>query len=255
MNQEAAALELKKAILARGNLPRHIAVIMDGNGRWAKQHHRERVFGHRAGTKATLRIVRAAGELKIDYLTLYTFSSENWSRPRLEVRALMSLFVEMVREYVRELDENNVKLLVMGDTSLLPAATFNALQKGMEQTSKNTGLKLVLALSYGSRAEILHAVRQAGADIKAGRLDPAQLTDEKFRSYLYLPEVPDPELLIRTGDAMRLSNYMLWQIAYSELWFTPVLWPDFDAIHLYQAISNYQQRERRFGLTSEQVKS
>lgn len=234
-------------------LPRHIAFIMDGNGRWARKRHRPRVFGHREGTRALERVVRECGRLGIKYLTVYTFSSENWSRPVSEVRALMNLMVEMVRKKVSELHQNNVRLWAMGDLNLLPSKTRQAMEEGIEHTKGNTGLTLTLALSYGGRAEIIHACRTLARAVEQGSLAPEQIDEDRFRRHLYCPDLPDPDLLIRTGGDQRVSNYLLWQIAYTELWITDVLWPDFDSSHLQQAIEDFRRRERRFGKTGEQM--
>jgi undecaprenyl diphosphate synthase len=235
-------------------LPQHIAIIMDGNGRWARKRRRPRAYGHRGGTQALERIVRECGKTGIKYLTVYTFSSENWNRPLTEVKALMALMVEMVRKKVSELDKNNVRLWAMGDLDLLPAKTRKALEEGIDQTKDNTGLTLTLALSYGGRAEILHACRRLAQVVQEGALLPEEIDENQFRKYLYCPDLPDPELLIRTGGDQRISNYLLWQIAYTELWITDVLWPDFDISHLRQALSDFKNRERRFGQTGDQVK-
>lgn len=226
---------------------RHIAIIMDGNGRWAKSRGWDRTAGHRAGTDTTRRIVRACGERGIEHLTLYTFSSENWQRPPLEVRALMSLLVEMVQREVEDLNRNNVRLRTIGDLSMLPDRTRIALEEGVERTEKNSGLQLHLALSYGGRAEILEGTRSLARAVRAGRLSPEEITDEVFRRHLYAPDVPDPDLMIRTAGDHRISNFLLWQLAYAELWFTDVLWPDFEVSHLDEAIAHFQGRQRRFG--------
>jgi undecaprenyl diphosphate synthase len=225
----------------------HIAIIMDGNGRWAKKRMLPRVMGHREGTKATKRIVRACGELGVKHLTIYVFSSENWERPLPEVDALMTLLVDMVRQEIEDLMRNNVRLCALGNMARLPEATRRELEWGMDRTRNNTGLQLNLAVSYGGREEILDAARSLAADAKAGRLDPADIDEGLFRSRMYLPGVPDPELLIRTGGDQRISNYLLWQIAYTELYVTPTLWPDFDREGLEEAIEEYHSRQRRFG--------
>jgi undecaprenyl diphosphate synthase len=227
--------------------PRHIAIIMDGNGRWAKSRGWDRTAGHRAGTDATRKIVRAAGELGVEHLTLYTFSSENWGRPPLEVRALMSLLVEMVEREVDDLHGNNVRLRTIGDLSRLPARTREALETGMEKTSANTGLQLHLALSYGGRAELVEGVRKLARAAQTGRISPEEINDDIFRRNLFSPDVPDPDLMIRTGGDHRISNFLLWQLAYAELWFTDVLWPDFGPPQLEEAIREFQSRQRRFG--------
>jgi len=227
--------------------PSHIAIIMDGNGRWAKKRMLPRVIGHREGTKATKKIVRACGELGVKHLTIYVFSSENWERPLPEVDALMNLLVDMVRQEIEDLMRNNVKLCALGNLSRLPDITRHELEWGMERTKSNTGLQLNLAVSYGGREEILDAARALAEKAKRGELDPADIDEQAFRSCMYQPEVPDPELLIRTGGDQRISNYLLWQIAYTELYVTPTLWPDFDKEGLLEAIEEYHSRQRRFG--------
>ena len=227
--------------------PRHIAIIMDGNGRWAKKRLQPRVMGHQAGTKATKRIVNAAGELGVKYLTIYVFSSENWERPFTEVDALMNLLVEMIRQEIRDLMDNNVRLCALGNLNRLPEKTRRELEWGIRETRDNTGLQLNLAVSYGGREEILDSCRAIAVKVKAGELDPAGIDEQAFRRHLYLPDVPDPELLIRTGGDQRISNYLLWQIAYTELYVTPTLWPDFDREGRVQAIEVYHSRQRRFG--------
>lgn len=232
-------------------IPAHIAVIMDGNGRWAKQRGLPRTFGHRAGTDAVRRIVRACGELKVKILTVYVFSYENWKRPSLEVSALMHLLIEMVKKEVADLNKNNVRLSTIGDLSLLPDKTREVLEQGIADTAKNTGLTLNLALSYSGRTEILQAVRSAAQDIASGKLKPLELTEDKLSDYLYTRGMPDPDLMIRTGGDLRISNFLLWQLAYTELFITDTLWPDFDRAHLESAILAYQSRERRFGMVKE----
>jgi undecaprenyl diphosphate synthase len=228
-------------------VPRHIAIIMDGNGRWAKTRGWDRTAGHRAGTDATRRIVRACGERGVEHLTLYTFSSENWQRPPIEVRALMSLLVEMVEREVEDLMSNNVRLRTIGDLSKLPERTRDALERGIERTSGNSGLQLHLALSYGGRAEILDGVRSLARAAQTGRISPEEIDEAIFRRSLYAADVPDPDLMIRTGGDHRISNFLLWQVAYAELWFTEVLWPDFGAEQLDKAIADFQKRQRRYG--------
>jgi len=227
--------------------PSHIAIIMDGNGRWAKKRMLPRVIGHREGTKATKKIVRACGELGVKHLTIYVFSSENWERPLPEVDALMNLLVDMVRQEIEDLMRNNVRLCALGNLSRLPEVTRRELEWGIERTKGNTGLQLNLAVSYGGREEILDAARALAEKVKRGELAPADIDEQAFRSCMYQPEVPDPELLIRTGGDQRISNYLLWQIAYTELYVTPTLWPDFDKEGLLEAIEEYHSRQRRFG--------
>ncbi len=232
---------------AINQLPKHIAVIMDGNGRWAKANKLPRTLGHREGTKATKRLVKACGELGIDYLTVYVFSSENWRRPKLEVTALMKLLIEKIKSEINELNQENVRLMATGNLSMLPEKTRKELEWGMEKTSQNTGLKLVLALSYGGRQEIVDACKSISKDVAAGKLDADTLNEEVFSKYLYCPDVPDPELLIRTGGDMRVSNFLLWQVAYTEIYVTPTLWPDFDRDELEKAIAYYLSTQRNFG--------
>ena len=228
-------------------IPVHIGVIMDGNGRWARKRGLPRVMGHRAGTDATRNVVRACGELGISYLTIYVFSAENWGRPKTEIKLLMSLLVEMIQKEIADLNENNVRLHAIGDISRLPAKTHAELVKGIEATGSNTGLNLILAISYGSRDEIVRAAKA----ISRASLDDSSLIDrldeEMFSRYLYTSKFPDPELVIRTGGEMRLSNFLLWQAAYAELYLTDVLWPDFGKEHLVKAIEEYDLRDRRFG--------
>src|SRR3989339_341705 len=229
------------------NIPGHIAIILDGNGRWAKKRGRPRSFGHRAGTDATRRIVQYCGELGVRILTIYVFSSENWRRPPLEVTMLMRLLIEMVRREIRELNKNNVRLNAIGDLSLLPGKTREVLEEGIRNTSANTGLVLNLAISYGGRAEIVSAVQSIVRDCLKAKVKPANINEELVGQYLYTAGMPDPDLLIRTGGDLRISNFLLWQCAYTEFYFTPVLWPDFDRSHLDEAIDSFQRRERRFG--------
>lgn len=234
-------------------LPKHVAIIMDGNGRWAKKKGNPRIFGHRNGVAAVRDTVEAAAELRLEYLTLYAFSTENWKRPRTEIDALMSLLVATINKETKTLLDNNVRLRAIGDLDALPAQVEQHLKATIERTKKNTGLTLVLALSYSSRWEILNAVKQLSEDVKQGKIDSEDITRDVFETYLNTTGMPDPELLIRTSGEYRLSNYLLWQIAYAELFFTPTLWPDFRREHLYEALADYQKRERRFGKISEQV--
>lgn len=251
---QAVRMELKSAIIPE-KLPRHIAVIMDGNGRWAKQHGKPRVFGHRNGVQAVRDITEAAAELGIEYLTLYAFSTENWNRPKIEVGALMRLLVETLHKEVKTLMKNNIRLMAIGDLSQLPDATRRALLQGIETTKNNSRMTLVLALNYSARWEILQAARLLAEQVQAGELKPEEVSEERFAARLNtgMNQIPDPELLIRSSGEQRISNFLLWQIAYAELYFTPVLWPEFRKEHLYQAIIDFQQRERRFGKTSEQL--
>ena len=238
---------LKERILKKRNLPVHVAIIMDGNGRWAKKRGLPRIAGHKAGVKAVKRIVRSAGDLGISVLTLFTFSQENWKRPKSEVSAIMKLLYETTKRELNELDENNVKLITTGRIQQLSARRREILQEAMERTRNNTGLILNLALNYGGRTEILDAVKEIAIDVKRGQLNPEQLSEEKFSHYLYTREIPDPDLLIRTSGEMRISNFLLWQTSYTELYITDVLWPNFSVKDFYEAIWDYQNRERRFG--------
>lgn len=224
---------------------------MDGNGRWAKSRGWDRTAGHRAGTDVAREIVRHCGRIGVQHLTLYTFSSENWSRPPLEVRALMSLLVEMVHREVEDLNRNNVRLRTLGDLERLPDRTREVLESGMEKTAGNTGLQLHLALSYGGRPEIVEAARRLARGVRAGRYSPEEIDEALFARHLYSPDVPDPDLLVRTGGDHRISNFLLWQVAYAELWFTDTLWPDFGPQELDRAIESFSSRDRRFGRVKE----
>ncbi|MBP1720522.1 MAG: undecaprenyl pyrophosphate synthetase [Deltaproteobacteria bacterium] len=241
------------ADLDRENFPEHIAIIMDGNGRWAQQHALGRIAGHRKGSEAVRQVVRSCRKLGIRYLTLFAFSSENWSRPAEEVAALMKLLVQYLRSEEKELLDNGIRLTAIGNTVSLPDRVRKTLQKIMDKTSKNSDMTLVLALNYGGRDEILEAARRILTDHDRGRLVSGDLTPEVFSSYLYTAGIPDPDLLIRTSGEYRVSNFLLWQTAYTEFFFTDVLWPDFREEHLMEAIQDYRKRERRFGLTSEQL--
>lgn len=234
-------------------IPQHIAIIMDGNGRWAKKMGNQRIFGHQNGVTSVREVTEAAAELGIQYLTLYAFSTENWNRPADEVNALMDLLVKTIEAETPTLAKNNVRLLTIGDISRMPNQTADRLRLCMEQTQNNTGLKLVLALSYSSRWEIVNAVKNMMQDAVNNVISPNDVTEQVIANYLTTQSIPDPELLIRTSGEYRISNFLLWQIAYTELYFTEVLWPEFRKEDLYQAIVNYQSRERRFGKTSEQV--
>jgi len=238
-----------------GKVPEHIAIIMDGNGRWAKQRGAMRVFGHRNAVKAVRDTTEACAELGVKYLTLYAFSTENWSRPQEEVNALMELLVNTIRGETETLMKNKVRLMAIGNIRNLPGSCQRELQEAMQITQDNKGLTLVLALSYSGRWEIMEAVRQIANEVEKGNLHSPDIDDKVFVRYLNTTGIPDPELLIRTSGEMRISNFLLWQIAYSELYMSEILWPDFRREHLYEAIRSYQQRERRFGKISEQVKS
>lgn len=242
-----------KEKIDRKKLPEHIAIIMDGNGRWAKKKGNERIFGHKNGVKAVRNTVEAAAELGISYLTLYAFSTENWNRPRTEIDALMALLVSTLNTETKTLMDNNIRLMSIGDLGSLPVRVRSNLQKTIDKTSGNTGMKLILALSYSARWELLDALKSIGKKIESGKLQTRELTMELIEEHLQTSGIPDPELLIRTSGEYRISNFLLWQIAYAELYFTDTLWPDFSKEDLYQAICNYQRRERRFGKISEQV--
>ncbi|WP_041693979.1 MULTISPECIES: isoprenyl transferase [Emticicia] len=238
-----------------GNLPSHIAVIMDGNGRWAKQQGALRIFGHHHGVKSVRDTVEACVELGIKYLTLYTFSTENWNRPKLEVDGIMQLLVKTIGEEVPDLHKNNVRLKTIGEFSSLPKSARKKLEDSIELTKNNTGLTLILALSYSGKWEIVQATKQLAARVKAGELAVEQITEEAFAKCLATEDAPDVDLMIRTGGDHRISNYLLWQLAYAELYFIDDLfWPEFRKQHLFEAVASYQQRERRFGKTSEQIK-
>jgi undecaprenyl diphosphate synthase len=239
--------DFKIKILKKGNLPSHIAIIMDGNGRWARRRGLPRTAGHRAGVKAVKKVVRAAGDVGISVLTLFTFSQENWKRPKSEVSAIMKLLYETTKKEINELDENNVRLITTGRIEELSPRRKQILREAMERTKDNTGLVLNLALNYGGRTEILDAVKKISQDAKKGKLDPEKLNEEVFAQYLYTDGLPDPDLLIRTSGEMRISNFLLWQTSYTELYITDVLWPNFTAKDFYEAIWDYQNRERRFG--------
>ena len=239
--------QLKEEILQGGNLPRHIAIIMDGNGRWAKQRGLPRISGHREGINSVREVVRAAGELGIQVLTLYVFSAENWRRPRREIGALMRLLQETTKREIDELMKNRVRLTVIGRLQDVTPAARRVLLDAVARTQGNTGLLLNLAINYGGRAELVDAVRSLALDVQAGRVSAHAIDGNLFRKYLYTGELPDPDLLIRTSGEMRVSNFLLWQIAYTEIYVTDVLWPDFRREQLYRAILDYQGRERRFG--------
>ena len=244
-----------KEKIDKEKLPKHIAIIMDGNGRWALQHGLDRVGGHYEGVDSVRDIAEAAASIGVKYLTLYTFSTENWSRPKSEVDALMSLFVETIVKELDTLNKNNISLNAIGDLKSLPGENYKKLTETIEKTSGNDRMILTLAMSYSSRWEIVDAVQKVATDVELGKLKGKDITEDIFESYLSTHNIPDPELLIRTSGELRVSNYLLWQIAYSELYFTDVLWPDFREEELYKAIVEYQDRERRFGLTSEQLLS
>lgn len=245
-------MELRKQINTE-KLPTHVAIIMDGNGRWARQRGLDRVFGHHQGVVSLREVIEAAAELKIGYLTLYAFSTENWGRPDDEVSALMGLMVESLNNETVTLIKNNISLRIIGDVERLSLDVRKRLDETVMETAGCTGLNLIVALSYSSRWEITEAARKIAADAQKGLIDPDSVTEEKIEQYLSTAGIPDPELMIRTSGELRISNFLLWQIAYTELYFTDILWPDFGKENFYKAILDYQKRERRFGKTSEQV--
>ncbi len=237
----------------RSKLPLHVAIIMDGNGRWAKQKGKPRVFGHQNGVNAVRASTEAAAELGVKYLTLYAFSTENWNRPRMEIDALMTLLISTIEAEINTLIKNNIRFQLVGNVSQLPDSVLRKIDYALEKTKHCTGLTLVIALSYSSRWEIVEAAKGFAKACIQGATNPSELTAESFSNYLCTKEIPDPELLIRTSGEYRISNFLLWQIAYTELHFTEVLWPDFSKEDFYKAIIDFQMRERRFGKTSEQL--
>ena len=242
-----------KARIHPDRVPEHVAIIMDGNGRWAQQQGEHRIVGHANGVRSVREALTGCTEIGVRYLTLYAFSTENWNRPPAEVAALMDLLVKTVVDEIEELHQNSVRLNAIGDLDSLPADCRKTLTEGIARTAKNDRITLTLALSYSSRWEIIRMARSMAEDAKAGKLDPASIDEAMVSDHLCTRNMPDPELLIRTSGELRVSNFLLWQIAYAELWFTPVLWPDFRQEHLYEAVLDYQGRERRFGKTSEQI--
>jgi len=242
-----------KEQIDKERLPRHIAIIMDGNGRWAKKQGLARMFGHRQGVETVHNITEAAAEMGIEYLTLYTFSTENWNRPKEEVDALMTLLVDTIAKETPTLMKNNVRLQTIGDINRLPEGTRKKFLGCIEQTSGNTGLTMVIALSYSARWEITEAVREAVRMAQSGSLRPEDINEQFVSTLMTTKDIPDPDLLIRTSGEYRISNFLLWQLAYSELYFTDCLWPEFTLEEFYKAIIDYQKRERRFGKTSEQI--
>ncbi len=242
-----------KEQLDKNKIPQHVAIIMDGNGRWAKQRQHDRTFGHESGVVSVKETVEAAAEIGIKYLTLYAFSSENWNRPKSEVDALMGLLVRTIHQETKTLNDNNIRLQAIGDLQSLETQTYDELQKAIENTASNTGMTLILALSYSSRSELENAIQQIALKVKSNQLQIEEINQDLISSFLNTANYPDPELLIRTSGEYRISNFLLWQIAYTELYFTPILWPDFRKENLYEAILDYQNRERRFGMTSDQL--
>ncbi|GGC19815.1 isoprenyl transferase [Parapedobacter defluvii] len=242
-----------KEIIDRARLPQHIAVIMDGNGRWAKEQGKLRVFGHKNGVTAVRDTVEGAVEIGVKYLTLYAFSTENWNRPKLEVSALMELLVNTINKETKTLMDNGVRLNAIGDLGKLPSRCHKQLSEAIKKTAENQQCTLTLALSYSARWEIVQAARKLAIEVQQGRLHPDEIDENRFAQSLETHDIPDPELMIRTSGEQRISNYLLWQLAYAELYFTEKMWPEFRRTDLFEAILAYQRRERRFGLTSEQV--
>ena len=249
---QAIKMNLKESIENK-TLPKHIAIIMDGNGRWAKQQGMMRAFGHENGTKSVRKTVEACAELGIENLTLYAFSTENWNRPKLEVQTLMRLLVSSLKKEIKTLQDNNIKLSAIGNLNTLPKKVYKELHDVIDLTKHNERMTLTLALSYGSREEILNTVKEISIKVKNNIISPENIDESIINEHLYTRNLPDVDLLIRTSGEQRISNFLLWQIAYAELYFTNVLWPDFTKEHLYEAIIEYQKRERRFGKTSEQL--
>jgi undecaprenyl diphosphate synthase len=234
-------------------IPGHIAIIMDGNGRWAKRQNLDRALGHKEGVVAVRKAIEAAAKAEVSYITLYTFSTENWKRPAEEIEALMALMIQAVANETPDLVRNNIRVKVIGDIDRLPADTKKSLDFCLSETAKSTGTTVVLALSYSSKWEITEAAKAIAADVKSGKLSEDSINEDLVSRYLTTAGIPDPDILVRTGGELRISNFLLWQIAYSELYFTDTLWPDFNEESLYEAIVSFQNRERRFGKTSEQI--
>lgn len=234
-------------------IPAHIAIIMDGNGRWAVEHGKDRVFGHQSGVESVRSVIEGAGEIGVKYLTLYAFSTENWSRPKEEIDALMSLLVKSIKMELNNLMKNKVRLFSIGDLNALPLECKEELLEAIDTTKNNTGLTVVLALSYSSKWELTEATRQIAFAVQNGTISPEQITEDTIQKHLNTINIPDPDILLRTGREQRISNFLLWQISYAELFFSPILWPDFRKEDLFQIISDFQTRERRFGKTSEQL--
>lgn len=237
----------------KNKVPEHVAIIMDGNGRWAKSQGKERLFGHNSGVESVRVVLKASQKIGIKYLTLYTFSTENWNRPKDEVDGLMNLFVATITNEIEELHQNGVKINVIGNINQMPSLAQEALKSAMEYTKNNTGITLTLALSYGSRNEITNAVNSIINDLESKKIVKQEINEQLLGSYLQTSNIPDPELVIRTSGEQRISNFLLWQIAYSEFYFTDILWPDFSEENYFEAILTYQDRERRFGKTGEQI--
>jgi len=237
-----------------GEIPKHIAIIMDGNGRWAKARSKSRIFGHRQAVTSVRDVVECCGQIGVKYLTLYTFSTENWKRPKTEVSILMKLLIKSLKNETDRLHENNVKLFAIGDLNSLPEKVYDELQDAMEKTKNNKLMTLTLAISYGGRWDILNAIKKISLDVKSSKINPGDINEKLFSTYLTTDSIPDPDLLIRTGGEFRISNFLLWELAYTEIYIDKIFWPEFRRAHLYEAIREYQRRERRFGLVSEQIK-
>lgn len=252
-NQEKQDSDKQSLLKSHGILPKHIAIIMDGNGRWAIERNLPRAAGHQQGIESVRDIVKASSQLGIGYLTVYAFSMENWKRPHMEISILMSLLKQYLTNEIDELDANNVRLCAIGKLNALPKPVQKILSKAIERTAKNTGLTLTLALSYSGRWDIIRAVQMIALDARRGNLSPEDINEELFSTYLLTSHMPEPDLLIRTSGEMRLSNYLLWESAYSEIYITNLLWPDFRRTDLYDALDNYMNRERRYGMTSQQM--
>jgi undecaprenyl diphosphate synthase len=243
-----------KTKILPSDIPKHIAIIMDGNGRWARERTLPRIAGHREGVNSVREVTRICGEIGVEFLTLYTFSKENWKRPKKEVSALMTLLLRTINKEVKGLHKNNVKFNIIGDLEMLPPSTRKGLEEGISLTSQNTGLNLSLALNYGSRQEMLEATQTLAMQVKDGLISVGDINEELFSKYLYTNGIPDPDLMIRTSGESRLSNFLLWQSAYTEIYMTSTYWPDFREKELLEAILDYQKRERRFGKVSEQIR-
>ena len=248
-------MESLKSLIDLQRLPRHIAIIMDGNGRWAKEKGHDRLYGHFHGVESVRDIVEGCAEIGVEFLTLYAFSTENWDRPKYEVTGLMELLVETIRKETETLNKNNIRLHVIGDMKMLPDYAQKELRESLEITAPNTGLNLVMALSYSSRWELVEATKRIAEDVKEGRLNPEGISQDTLERYLCTDKFPDPELMVRTGGEYRVSNFLLYQLAYAELYFTNTRWPDFRKENLYEAILDFQKRERRFGKTSDQLQN
>ncbi|MCR5498245.1 MAG: isoprenyl transferase [Paludibacteraceae bacterium] len=245
-------MDLKEQI-NKERIPQHVAIIMDGNGRWAKSKGLDRIFGHREGVDSVDKVMEAASDLGVKYITLYAFSTENWNRPEQEVNALMEILSQALKKYIEKISKNNVRLMVVGDKSRLSQLTLSNLSEAEQMTQGNTGLTMILAISYSSRWEIVEATKRIASEVKAGSLSIEAIDEKVFSNHLATSGIPDPDLLIRTSGELRISNFLMWQLSYSELYFTPVSWPEFKKEQFFEAIIDYQKRERRFGKTSEQL--